>query len=96
MAFRFQFYFVRYAYELRTEGTTSGEVIIIFQAGIMSLIVVLLNCLLRIVVIFESNLDYAICQMEKALFIKCNAVFLLFLLLLVLHLELLSHDLYSS
>ena len=98
LAFKIQFVFVSYAFELKSEGQSSGEVIVIFQAMVMSIIVVVLNSLLRLVVLIESNLnvDTVFRQIEKALFSEQTPVFILRILFSVLHHQLMFYDLYRA
>ena len=57
LAFKMQYHFVRYAYELRSKSSDSGEFLILFEALIMSIIVVGFNSLLRLVVSNVHNID---------------------------------------
>jgi H+/Cl- antiporter ClcA len=49
-AFKYQFMFSKYAFGLRQKLDQSAEFILVFQAVVVSLIVILLNSLLRIVI----------------------------------------------
>lgn len=52
-AFRYQFQFANYAYSLRSEGKETGKALIVVQAVVMSLMVIVLNSLLRITVLID-------------------------------------------